>query len=286
MTPRISVVIPSYNHERFIAQTIQSVLDQSVDDLELVIVDDGSKDRTPEVVRETFARYPNRKTSLIEQENKGAHAAIMRGISASNGSIIAILNSDDYYSPNRLERVLPLFKGQRYAFAFTKVALVNEAGEPLPDDHAWPQWYETALSALENQPTVGFALFEQNFSVTSGNFAFTRALYDVLEGFSAHRFLHDWDFLIRATFYTEPLFVPEELMCYRIHGSNTTESVRPLLAQEAADALSRYRELCSRGAPPNKLAPHPCNWPYYFELFSHATPTFFDSRAIATHLRI
>ena len=178
MTPRISVVIPSYNHERFIAQTIQSVLDQSVDDLELVIVDDGSKDRTPEVVRETFARYPNRKTILIEQENKGTHAAIMRAISASRAPIIAILNSDDYYAPNRLDRILPSLEGQHYAFAFTKVALVDEEGQPLPDDHAWPQWYRTALSALESQQTVGFGLIEQNFSVTSGNIVFTRDLYE------------------------------------------------------------------------------------------------------------
>ncbi len=284
MKPRISVVVPSYNHERFIAQAVRSVLDQPVEGLELVVVDDGSSDGSPKIVHEVFSLYPDRRTVLVEQENAGAHAAIMRAIEESQAPVVAILNSDDYYAPNRLARVLPFVEDLHHAFAFTKITLVGEDGRPLLDDHAWPQWYRMALGALESQPTIGFALFQQNLSVTSGNFVFTRALYDALGGFSAHRFLHDWDFLIRTVYYCEPIFIPEELMSYRIHGDNATESVRVLLEDEGKDAVWRYRTLCAKEIPPNRLAPHPDHWPHYFPLFKDGTPTFFDDQPSGAHI--
>src|ERR1044072_6676332 len=96
----IAVVIPLYNHERYIADTLRSVLAQTRPAEKIVIVDDGSTDGSAAVVQREFT---DARIVLIQQKNAGAHAAINRGIKeATDCEFIAILNSDDLFDPRRL----------------------------------------------------------------------------------------------------------------------------------------------------------------------------------------
>lgn len=273
--PLVSVVIPSYNHARFLEATIGSVVAQTYRPLELVVVDDGSSDGSVELLRKLFTDIELDKAVLLEQPNRGAHAAIMRGIEASSGELVAILNSDDFYHPERFERLLPQLLGGRHDLVFSGVQFVDTNGDAMAASEGWPQWYRTCLDETADCPTVGFGLLVHNFSVSSGNFLFRRGLYDNLSGFSDHRFTHDWDFLIRSLHYSEPAFVREPLISYRIHEGNTTETVRHLLRDEAGDALRRYISLVSSEKPPNPLAPCPHNWPRYFDRFAASCPLHF-----------
>lgn len=99
MTPSISVVIPAYNSAGFIANTLQSVLAQTLPPLEILVVDDGSKDNTAEVVRGFAPRV-----RLVQQANAGPSAARNHGIRESQGEWIALLDADDSWLPNKLER--------------------------------------------------------------------------------------------------------------------------------------------------------------------------------------
>ncbi len=280
MSARLSVVIPSYNHAGFIEQAIRSVLDQSVDGIELVIVDDGSKDNSVEVIRGVLDQYPDKQSQLMVQENRGAHAAIMRGIEASTAPILSILNSDDYYLPGRFESMLPTIEGKEYALAMSMLKLIDDEGKQVGDDHPWTLWYQGALDRIEHNPTLGFSLLEANCAVTSGNFVFTRALYNELGGFSEHKFAHDWDFLVRSMWFCEPVLIREPLMAYRTHGGNTTERVRPLLEAECDEIIARYVELCqTKGNPMNPVAPHPANWGSFFDRFVSTRKTFWKDSA-------
>lgn len=274
---RVGVVIPSYNHARFVGEAVRSVLGQTIDGVELVVVDDGSKDGSADVVRDAIAGFPGRSATLIEQENRGAHAAIMRGIESLDTPVVAVLNSDDLYEIDRFERVLPALDGD-LAIAFTGLRIIDERGDELPPHHHWPRWYATALTAAETEPTIGFALLVHNFSVTSGNFVFTRALYDRLGGFGDQKFAHDWDFLIRSVALTEPVFIPDRLMRYRVHGSNTTESVRGLMDEECTKALGRFLDLAAAHQVSNGVAPIPSNWPSYWRRFSNTRAPFWNER--------
>ena len=95
--PTVSVVIPSYNCERFIAETLESVVGQSYGDLEVIVVDDGSTDGTPEVVRRFAPRV-----RLVQQESAGVCAARNRGIAEARGRYVALLDHDDYWFPDKL----------------------------------------------------------------------------------------------------------------------------------------------------------------------------------------
>ncbi|MEM9372271.1 MAG: glycosyltransferase family 2 protein [Planctomycetota bacterium] len=276
----VGVVIPSYNHEAFVGDAIRSVLGQTVDGLELVVVDDGSSDRSTDAIRAAFDEFPGRSARLIEQENAGAHAAIARGIAALDTPFCAVLNSDDLYEPERFEAMLPSMPEPRstapHAIAFSGLTLIDEASKPLDAGHDWAAWYARALEAAGTEPTIGFALLVHNFSVTSGNFLFTRGLYDRLGGFGDHRFVHDWDFLLRATALTEPVFVRDKAMRYRVHGSNTTETVRDLLASECDRAVNAYAGMLAAGAE-NRLCPCPEHWPTYWDRFVATRTAFWQT---------
>src|ERR1043166_3249216 len=131
MPPRLSVVIKSYNHAPFVAQTIQSVLDQSFQDFEIVVTDDASTDGTADVIR-TFA---DPRISLeVLPHNRGISAAMNETLARARGELIAILNSDDYALPGRLERqVAYLDMHPEIGAVFALARPVDDSGEPAAD---------------------------------------------------------------------------------------------------------------------------------------------------------
>jgi glycosyltransferase involved in cell wall biosynthesis len=96
--PTISVVVPAYNEERFIGEALDSILAQTRAPLELMVIDDGSTDRTVEIVREYGSRV-----RLIQQENRGCHGAFDTGFREAVGDFVALCPADDVYEPRKLE---------------------------------------------------------------------------------------------------------------------------------------------------------------------------------------
>jgi len=101
--PRLSVIIPVYNAERYVAEAIQSVLDQDYDDLEIVVVDDGSTDGSAAVAQQF------KEIRLIRQENQGPGAGLNTGILNAGGDLIAFLDADDKWEPATLGRRVARF---------------------------------------------------------------------------------------------------------------------------------------------------------------------------------
>ncbi|MEW6169945.1 MAG: glycosyltransferase [Candidatus Omnitrophota bacterium] len=106
---KISVIIPTYNRENYLREAIDSVLEQTYQDFEIIIVDDGSSDNTKDLVASYILRY-KQKIRYFYQKNKGQSAAINIGIRESNGEYIAFLDSDDIWLPQKIEKYLQLFE--------------------------------------------------------------------------------------------------------------------------------------------------------------------------------
>ena len=121
----ISVITPVYNAEKYIKETIESVLNQTYKDIELILVDDCSTDGSVEIIKS----YKDSRIRLISQEtNKGAWAARNRGIDEAKGRYIAYIDSDDLWDLEKLSRELAFMEENNAAFTFTGYEFANEEG--------------------------------------------------------------------------------------------------------------------------------------------------------------
>ena len=125
--PRVSVIIPSYNNANYIARAIDSVLNQTYRDFEIIVVDDGSTDNTKDIV----SSYPN-PVKYLGQDNRGPSSARNAGIAASRGEFIAFLDSDDYFMKPNLEMKMSFLESNpRAGWIYSDWQYVNDEGSPL-----------------------------------------------------------------------------------------------------------------------------------------------------------
>lgn len=128
--PLVTVIIPSYNHERYIFQSIESVVSQSYKNLEIIVIDDGSKDQSLKIIHDLAGRHG---FSVIARENRGAARTLNEGIGVAHGKYISFLASDDYYLPRRIEHaVLQLEKSaDTVACVYCDGYIINGAGRHI-----------------------------------------------------------------------------------------------------------------------------------------------------------
>ena len=125
--PKVSVIIPTYNRASLISRAVDSVLAQTFKDYEVIIIDDGSKDNTKEVLESYTGRV-----KYIYQNNGGISVARNRGIEESNGKYIAFLDSDDYWAPEKLEMQAKILdENPKVGIVYVRMPIVNEKGEVL-----------------------------------------------------------------------------------------------------------------------------------------------------------
>lgn len=235
---KISVVIPSYNHRHYIEKAVESVLNQSEHDLELIVIDDGSTDDSLTYLRSIRdARF-----KLVEQENAGAHNAINRGLELARGEYLAILNSDDIFHSDRLRCCVDALQKNRADLVATWIEVINADGKPLGVKEAWKNMLPWSVPDIDRSFSAtddfGLNLIVSNFVSTTSNIVFTRELYEKVGGMRNLRFAHDWDFMFRAAEAHKCIVLPEALMQYRIHGSNTISSNRSWMLFEICWVLA------------------------------------------------
>ena len=127
--PTISVIIPAYNAEKFIKGTINSVLNQTFRDLELIVINDGSTDGTLEVI----SSFSDSRLQVFSYPNAGPQKSRNRGIEQAKGEYLSFLDSDDLWTPDKLERQLQaLQENPDAAVAYSWTDFINESGERLP----------------------------------------------------------------------------------------------------------------------------------------------------------
>ena len=218
LPPKVSVVIPSYQHAAYIRGAVESVLNQTFSDWELIIIDDASKDQSFEIL----SVFSDPRIRLYRHEvTEGAHKTLNEALDLARGEFIAILNSDDLYQEDRLQTLMATaLKTQRPdIFNFTDVAFMDGEGHPSEDHPRSLHYLRLIKEARGRSLKEGF--LQGNLTVTTSNFFFSRSLFEKVGLFDDLRYTHDWDWALRALRYVQPDWIHEPLLRYRVHGTNT-----------------------------------------------------------------
>jgi Glycosyl transferase family 2 len=236
--PLVSVILPVYNGETSVGQTLQSALSQTYRNIEVLVVDDGSSDRTRIIVEEYAARDP--RVRIIDQPNGGVARARNNGIAQARGEFIATLDADDLWDPAKIER---------------QVRRMLEAGEGTGLVYCWWVWIDVNGTVLDRSPAwmIEGRAFEMLLRVNyTGNASvpmYRRACLDRVEAYDEDLVRNgaggceDWDLALRVAERYDVAVVPELLVGYRRRpGSMSTRAETMWRSQQiVTDGVRRRR---------------------------------------------
>ncbi len=174
MAPTVSVIIPAYNAAKYLAETIDSVINQSFEDIEILIIDDGSTDNTLEIAN-YYQKYDHR-VRVISQSNQGVSATRNRGVREARGELIAFMDADDQWLLEKINVHVEHFSRRSdLGLSFARVEFMTSDGE--------------ATGVLSNSRLFELELqhfYYENLVITPSNAVFRRAVFDEIGGFNQH----------------------------------------------------------------------------------------------------
>jgi glycosyltransferase involved in cell wall biosynthesis len=231
----VTVLINNYNYGRFLNEAIDSALNQTYRNIEVIVVDDGSSDES----RDIILSYGDRIIPLLK-ENGGQASAFNAGIIASHGEIICMLDSDDWFFPDKVERLIPYSRPDSILHHQLQMQpgpglIPSKTVEPI-DAYAYAQRYR--FIPFGGSPTSGIAI-GRDLAVRLLPFPKVRASAD--------------DFLVRgAALLGNVIGVPDVLGAYRIHGNNVWFGTSARKSDEFNRKLERYlnEKLVAAGKKP------------------------------------
>jgi len=220
MKDMITVVIPAFNHEKFISQAIESVLSQSYQNFKIIIIDDFSTDSTP-VICEKYSKTDKRINFIRNNKNLGAHNSINYGITLAESSYISILNSDDVFTNTKIEKSISIINNMDVDLVFGTVKFIDAESNIIKKGITF-DWYKRALNFLSKTNDLLLSILNENFVVTTSNMVFKRELWEKNGGFKNLRYCHDLEFLMNSSLNGKIIFDDKHThVLYRVHEKNT-----------------------------------------------------------------
>lgn len=235
--PLISVLMPAYKHAAFVRTALDSVLQQSWQHLEVIVIDDASPDTTWEVLQ----TYSDPRLRLLRNEhNLGSHGTMNAALQLARGEFIAIINSDDRFLPERLAACHAALEASGADLVGTDMRLMDDDGAVVTA-HWWIDAYEALRRVWRETQDWPATLLAGNVFMTTSNFFFRRRWLEQVGPFHDLRYVLDYEWLLRGLVQGLRLaWVDTPLLHYRLHAANTI-SEHPWRANlECAALLRQY----------------------------------------------
>lgn len=223
--PLVSVIIPAFNAEKYIRQAVTSALAQTIRDIEVIVVDDGSTDGTESVIN----ALTDKRVKYLYQENRERSAARNHGIAMAAGEYLAFLDADDWWEPTKLEKQLALFENNPLlGLAGCWLQPIAPGGELLP----------SLKGSLDPSETNGASVFERllfgGLPGPGSTVIVPRSVIAETGDFRTDlRYGEDWEFALRTAAHRLVGFVPEPLVYYRVYGLYMPPKMNQLGQQSA-----------------------------------------------------
>ena len=207
---QISVITPVYNGERFIESCLRSVVEQNCPDVEHIVMDGGSKDRTIEIVKEYADRHPHIR--WVSEKDKGQSDAMNKGLRLARGSLLGFLNADDFYEPGALAAAHEILKTlPEPSILIGNCNVIDDTGKLLwlnKPDTRYYQLLQVWRFKMPNNPSSYF---------------YHRSLHDKIGEFDVDdHYVMDYDFLLKAFRASKVVYVDKTFGNYRMYADNKT----------------------------------------------------------------
>ena len=211
-SPLVSVIMPAYNAATYVDAALQSAVDQTMADLEVLVIDDGSSDATPQLVEAWVLRDP--RIRLIRRTNSGVSSARNHGLQVARGRYIAFLDSDDLWEAGKLEAQLEAFQDGGIGLVHTGVQDIDAQGAPCPPSDHW----------LKVQgPSFG-SMLEAN-GICCSSVMLDRALVSLSDPvFAVGRLCEDWLLWGQVAANHAFGYIDRPLVRYRVHPGGTSSN--------------------------------------------------------------
>jgi len=246
-SPLVSIVIDNYNYGRFLREAIESALNQTYRDIEVIVVDDGSTDDS----REVLASYADRIIPVLK-ENGGHASAFNAGVAASKGDFICLLDADDFFYPAKVEMVQQVISskfGTKPLLLYHLLDVLDETGHR--EGVTFPEKVFTCKpNLLDYARKYAFVPF---VSSTTSGITIERTLAQQIFPIPEVRMSAE-DFVVRAAALLGEIHgIPQSLAAYRRHGNNAWMNSRPIKSVEYMETMNTYlnRKLTENHLPPS-----------------------------------
>lgn len=201
--PLVSVIIPSYQHSEYIQQAVESVMNQSYTAVELIVIDDGSSDGSPELLKKLADQHEFR---LVCRENRGLSHTLNEGIELAKGEYICICASDDYFLQDKLKAQSEFMESNpQYAACYGKAIHFDDKGSR-----------KTTNASQCYSGKIFYRLLHTNF-VPAVTQMYRREIFNEVGGFNPDLMIEDWDMLLRVAWQHEIGFLNQPLAMRREH---------------------------------------------------------------------
>lgn len=235
--PLVSVLIPAYNHENYIQETIESIINQTYPNIELIILDDGSKDKTWEKITELKPKCENRfvKSHFETKQNEGTCMTLNKLLKLSSGEFVYIIASDDLAKPQAIEEEVKFLQDNPdYALAVGDNEYVDSMGKQIfRTQKAFTSniknaKYKTVKEFLSSKLKIDFlsddfgsykTLYKENY-IPNG-YLIRKNIFETIGNFTKNAPLEDFWLMLQISKYKKMKYIDEILFSYRIHDTNT-----------------------------------------------------------------
>jgi glycosyltransferase involved in cell wall biosynthesis len=274
-----SVVVASYKHEAYIEECLETVYRQTFPDVELIIVDDHSPDRSFEIAqrivkKKSFAKRFVSCSLLRNPLNLGAHYTWNRALSLAKGDMLFFLNSDDVFSKDRIRIFSSQYDNEKLFFGFSAVEPIDERGKRITT-HQFPTSLRYAIdrARITGSP-LSWTFLDSQIAASTGNFVLSRELLRRIGLLSDLKYCHDWEFALRAITVVEPRYVESDRYMYRLHSTNSYRSLSNVAENETRACMSSYCVNAIARRPINRACLSPINFGEAFYKFLKLHPNF------------
>lgn len=231
--PLVSVIIPCYNHEKFIQESIQSVMDQTYSRMELIVIDDGSKDNSVQKIEEMRSACESRfeHFQFIFRENRGLSRTLNQGLSLAHGDYFSTVASDDIMLPEKTVTQLDVFKKDPL------ITAVFGAHQYIDDESKVVSVKKGAYREFSFQEIF----YHQHDIPASSQMIRLSSLRDI-GGYNENTKVEDWDLWLRLTESGAKLvYIPDVIVGYRMHDNNLSKD-KSLMFNEVFNIVQRYKD--------------------------------------------